>query len=250
MSSGITALVRDDCQRVARERYETLSALSETCLVVTGGTGFVGTWLAELIAYLNDAHRFNTRLVLVSGRASNFGAKAPHLAAREDITLIERDVRGVLELPEDITYEPVVTYHPTLITPPDHPLASKKAVTLKEISPFGLILPPRHLSTWRMVDLVFSQHHVPYHVALEAGGWEIIKKYVELGMGISIVTDVCLTGGEKLAAIPLEKYFPKRSYGIVLRKNKFLSPQAQRFIDMMHEHFKIEEQSMEEDPAS
>jgi DNA-binding transcriptional LysR family regulator len=88
-----------------------------------------------------------------------------------------------------------------------------------------------------MVDLVFRQHNASYHVALEAGGWEIIKKYVELGLGISIVTDVCLRENDNVARMPLGHYFPQRSYGIVLRRGKFLSPQARRFIEMMDSKF-------------
>ena len=77
----------------------------------------------------------------------------------------------------------------------------------------------------------------PIHesVTLEAGGWEVIKKYVELGMGISIVTDICLTGSEKLVRIPLNQYFPQRGYGLVLRKGRFLSPQARRFVEILNE---------------
>ena len=65
----------------------------------------------------------------------------------------------------------------------------------------------------------------------------MIKKYVEIGLGISIVTDVCLTGEEQVATIPLDEYFPKRSYGIVQRRGKFLSPQAKRFLEIMQEVF-------------
>lgn len=173
--------------------------------------------------------------------------KLHNVTGRDGLAMMRADevdmaIGSMLEIPDDITYEPVVTYKPFLITPLDHPLANKTDIRLEDIVPYGLILPPRHLSTWRIVELVFGQHNLSYHVTLEAGGWEIIKKYVELGMGISIVTGVCLTGKEKLAAIPLDKYFPTRSYGIVLRKSKFLSPQASRFIDMMHEHFRSAEQ--------
>jgi len=115
------------------------------------------------------------------------------------------------------------------------PLAAQSKVTLEDISHYGLILPPRHLSTWNMVKYVFQQHNLTFKVTLEAGGWEVIKKYVELGMGISIVTDICLTGGEDLVRIPLNQYFPQRGYGLVLRKGKFLSPQAQRFVELLHE---------------
>ena len=142
-------------------------------------------------------------------------------------------VGSMIDVPEDITYQPIFTYDPMLITALDHPLAKKKKVTLEDIAPCGLILPPRHLSTWHIVDLVFHQHGLDYRVVLEAGGWEVIKKFVELGLGVSIVTSICLKGDEKLAAIPLKDYFPQRSYGVVMRKGKFLSPQACSFIELM-----------------
>jgi len=172
----------------------------------------------------------------------NIRLKLHNVTGRDGLAMLRADevdfaVGSMIEVPEDISYRPVVTYNPTLITSLDHPLAKKAAVTLADISPYGLILPPRHLSTWRIVDLVFQQHNLTYNVALEAGGWEVIKKYVELGLGISIVTDVCLTGDEKLKAIPLNEYFPRRTYGVVLRQGRFLSPQAKRFLDIMDECF-------------
>jgi len=164
--------------------------------------------------------------------------KLHNVTGRDGLAMLRADtadfaVGSMLDVPEDIVYHPVVSYDPTLITPLDHPLASKKPLELTDISPYGLILPPRHLSTWAMVETVFRQHNVPYHVALEAGGWEVIKKYVELGLGVSIVSGVCLTGHERVARISLTRFFPKRSYGVVYRKGKFLSPQAKRFIEMM-----------------
>ncbi|MDD3516929.1 MAG: LysR family transcriptional regulator [Chromatiales bacterium] len=176
----------------------------------------------------------------------NIRLKLHNVTGRDGLAMLRRDevdfaVGSMLEVPDEILYRPVVTYNPTLIAPLDHPLANKgEDIRLEDISPYGLILPPRHLSTWRIVDLVFRQHNLGYRVSLEAGGWEIIKKYVELGLGISIVTDVCLTGEEKLARIPLNQYFPRRSYGIVLRQGRYLSPQAKRFIEIMEDMFEIE----------
>ena len=142
-------------------------------------------------------------------------------------------VGSMLEVPDDISYEPIYTYDTVLITAKDHPLAELTQPTLEDISPYGLILPPRHLSTWGVVDLVFQQHGLDYKVTLEAGGWEVIKKYVERGLGVSIVSAICLTEKESLAVRPLGSYFPSRSYGVVLRRGKFLSPAAKRFIEMM-----------------
>jgi DNA-binding transcriptional LysR family regulator len=64
-----------------------------------------------------------------------------------------------------------------------------------------------------------------------------VKKYVELGLGISIVSGICLTGEERLAAIAVDRYFPKRTYGVILRRGKFLTPQARLFIEMMDPDF-------------
>jgi DNA-binding transcriptional LysR family regulator len=169
--------------------------------------------------------------------------KLHNVTGRDGMAMLRADqadfaVGSMLEVPDDIIYRPIFTYGPKLITPPDHPLSRREGkVTLEDISPHGLILPPHHLSTWRIVDLVFRQHRLGYRVALEAGGWEVIKKYVELGLGISIVTDVCLTGEERICALPLDDYFPARSYGIVLRRGKYLSPQAKRFIEIMDPGF-------------
>ncbi|MBL3589475.1 MAG: LysR family transcriptional regulator [gamma proteobacterium endosymbiont of Lamellibrachia anaximandri] len=168
--------------------------------------------------------------------------KLHNVTGRDGMTMLRADeadfaIGSMLEVPDDVTYEPIVNYGPALITPLGHPLADKSRVTLNDISPYGLILPPHHLSTWRMVDLVFEQHNASYKVTLEAGGWEVIKRYVENGLGISIVTDLCLTGDEKVVKIPLGEYFPDRSYGIVLRRGKFISPQSKRFLEIMREVF-------------
>jgi len=152
--------------------------------------------------------------------------------------LVDFCVGPILDTPADIEFQPVVAFDPVLITALGHPLSNLRRVTLRDISQYPLILPPRHLSTWRQVEMVFMQHRLPYEVRLEMGGWEVIKRYVELGMGISIVINVCLTGRERLEVIPVTRYFPKRTYGIVLLKGRALSPQARHFIAMFKETFK------------
>jgi DNA-binding transcriptional LysR family regulator len=144
-------------------------------------------------------------------------------------------VGPLLDIPADLEFEPVVAFDPVLITTSRHPLSKLSKVTLRQISKYPLILPPRHLSTWRQVEMVFLQHQIPYEVRMEVGGWEVIKRYVELGLGISIVMNVCLTGREKLEVIPVRKYFPQRIYGIVKLKGRPLSPQARHFIEMLRE---------------
>ncbi len=196
---------------------------------------------------LNIAANTSTILYLLPKIVANFRSRHPdvrltlHNAISADGTdLLRTDavdlaVGSMLDVPADLSYEPVYRFEAMLIAPPDHTLAGKTAITLEDLSPYPLILPPRRQITYRLVDMTFQQARVPYTVALEVGGWEIIKQYVAMGMGISIVPSICLTEADrgKLLARSLKDYFPSRSYGVVVRKGKYLSPQARAFVELI-----------------
>ena len=148
---------------------------------------------------------------------------------------VDLAVGSMLDVLADLSYTPVYSFEPMLIMPPDHPLAERTDLSLEDLSPYGLILPPKRLTTYRLIDLVFQQNRVPYTVALEVSGWEVIKQYVAMGLGISIVTSICLTEADhqRLATRSLARWFPPRSYGIVMRKGKFLSTQARAFVELI-----------------
>ncbi len=105
---NLTAPIRRDCALVAEADASCgpngLEDLRGDCLLVTGGTGFVGTWLAEMVAYLNDVHDFGIQLILTSSRARDFEVRAPHLAARADVTLLEQDARNTQEFPAHVNW--------------------------------------------------------------------------------------------------------------------------------------------------
>jgi DNA-binding transcriptional LysR family regulator len=168
---------------------------------------------------------------LVDVRLHNVTGKAGLALLREGD--VDFAVGPMLETPADITFLPLVTYEPMLITRRDHALATKKRVTLKDIARYPLILPPKCLSTHRFVESVFAEHELEHDVKLEVGGYDVIKRYVELGLGISIVMSHCLSGADHLHAVPLTRYFPSRTYGVVLRKDKQLSPAATKFVETL-----------------
>ncbi len=159
-----------------------------------------------------------------------------NVTGRDGLAMIREDevdfaIGSMLDVPSDITYEPMYSFDPALIMPIGHELADKKHIRLKDIAPYGLILPPRRLTTWRMVDRIFQQHGVPLSVVLEVGGWEVIKRYVELDFGISITTGICLRKADPLVVRNMSRYFPKRTYGTVIRRGKHLSLAARAFLD-------------------
>ena len=199
---------------------------------------------------LDIAAGTSTILYLLPGIVEAFRHRHPDVRLRlhnvtgaGGLTLLRSDavdfaVGSMLEVPADLDYAPVYNFEPMLILPPGHPLADKPDLTLQDLSPYGLILPPQRLTTYRLVDLVFQRNRVPYTVALEVGGWEVIKQYVAMGLGISIVTAVCLTDADRarLSVRSLSAYFPSRSYGVVVRKGKYLSAQARTFVELIRPH--------------
>lgn len=104
MNPNMSKSVRKDCDEVTASSIPLLSKLKGECIFITGGTGFMGTWLVEMVTFLNDIYGFNTRLILLSDRATNFSAKVPHLAMRKDVELVERDIRNLIEIPDEVTY--------------------------------------------------------------------------------------------------------------------------------------------------
>jgi DNA-binding transcriptional LysR family regulator len=214
----------DGLEGAFRERLRGLDAGE---LNVAAGSSTILYLLPRIVSAFREAHD-DVRLTLHNVT----GAGGLDLLRSDAVDLA---VGSMLDVPADLGYTPAYRFEPMLITPPDHPLAGKREIELADLSPYGLILPPQRLTTYRLVDLVFQQNRVPYTVALEVGGWEVIKQYVAMGMGISIVTAICLTDADRqrLAARSLARFFPSRSYGVVMRKGKFLSPQARAFVELI-----------------
>jgi len=196
---------------------------------------------------LNVAANSSTILYLLPRIVEAFRAQHPdvrltlHPAISADgADLLRADavdlaVGSMLDVPADLSYEPVYRFEPMLIVPRGHPLAGKRDLELHDLSPHPLILPPKRQVTYRLIDLVFQKNRVPYTVALELTGWEVIKQYVAMGMGISIVSSICLSDAdrERLAVRPLSEWFPPRTYGVIVRKGKYLSPQARAFVELI-----------------
>ena len=172
--------------------------------------------------------QYTRKFPLVDVRLHNVTGKAGLAFLRSGD--VDFAVGPMLDTPHDIEFHPLVSYEPMLITRLDHPLTQRKRITLKDICKYPLILPPKNQSTYRFVESVFTQHSLDYDVKLEVGGYDVIKRYVELGLGISIVISHCLSENENLWKFSVSRWFSKRSYGVVLRKGKRLSPQAQRFV--------------------
>lgn len=98
------ALVRADAEAVLNGRIDQLEALRGQQLYVSGGTGFLGTWLLELVAVLNERHAFGTKVTVFSRNARRFAQGWPHLGQLDWVHFQEGDIRYLSELPRDTRY--------------------------------------------------------------------------------------------------------------------------------------------------
>jgi len=93
-------IIQQDIGHVIQVVGDSLNRLRGKRLLVTGGTGFIGTWLLETVSQINEEWDQPCRVYVPTRNPEGFARKAPHLAARLDITLLPGDVCS-FEYPDD-----------------------------------------------------------------------------------------------------------------------------------------------------
>jgi DNA-binding transcriptional LysR family regulator len=121
----------------------------------------------------------------------------------------------------------------SLVFPKNHPLESFKAIRLRDIARFGMILPEAGTTTRNTIEAAFSKKKVTPNVAMEVAYIETIKGLVKAGLGISILPDKAveqeISGGILVKANIQDTDF-SRNLGVVYLKDKFLSRPAVEFL--------------------
>ena len=97
-------IIRQDLTAAFEGHEGVLEPLRGGHLLITGGTGFVGTWLAEAAAFLNDERGFDLHPILMARETDAFDAALPHLARRPEFRLVRGDVRGLRDLPAEVQW--------------------------------------------------------------------------------------------------------------------------------------------------
>ena len=145
-----------------------------------------------------------------------------------DIILAAMDVA-----PPDVDFQRVFVSRPMLITPEDHPLAGRESVDIDEIAGYPMVGHAPGTCVQRLADPIMRLRGVAPNVAVEVDGWGAIKRYVESGLGIAFVPEVCLTGDDRVWRIPIGELAPRRRYGAMTRRDGLMSLAASRFLRIL-----------------
>ncbi len=128
----------------------------------------------------------------------------------------------------------------TLIAPIGHPLLQRHSVQLEDIARWPLILSSPESSVRRKVEQALKGQGLSYDVVLEMDNTELIKRYVEVGLGLALSSDFAsLTrDSEKIGVISLDHLFSDSIIGVSTLKGKFMPRSAKDFMDMLVDRLK------------
>lgn len=135
------------------------------------------------------------------------------------------------KIPSGLDYQTLFKTGMKLISPPGNPFHLDNPPTMKQIAaaPF-IAFPSTSTITQFLVD-VFRKRKMSLNVIQVLNNFEMVKKYVQLGLGIAILDEYAIAPEDKnLLILDLGEDFPPRDYGLILRNRKYLPPQADAFI--------------------
>ena len=93
-------LLNNDLQHILTHTRDLWEELRGGRLFITGGTGFVGTWLLESFVDANQKLGLDAKVVVLSRNPDAFHKKAPHLTSLESVQFLQGDVRE-FEFPKE-----------------------------------------------------------------------------------------------------------------------------------------------------
>ena len=120
-----------------------------------------------------------------------------------------------------------------VIVPPNHPWATVKRISLKRLAEQPFIAFQAGLSIRQALDRVFAQAHVQLHTAYTFDNVELIKRAVEVGLGVAIVprkTVASETLTKTLHQLEVQEGPLEHPMGILTRKHAQRPVPAQKLI--------------------
>lgn len=123
-----------------------------------------------------------------------------------------------------------------VVTPPDHPLARKRGLSLADLDGEAFIAFDRDIPTRKLIDRLLRRSGATVRHVMEQDNIETIKRSVEAGLGISILPAPALKSevrARTLIARRVQEGPLVREVGAIYVRRRPLSPAAQAFSKLL-----------------
>ena len=119
-----------------------------------------------------------------------------------------------------------------LITPKQNSFKIGSKPALQKIAEAPFICFPGSSTITSLIKKRFEKEGLALNEIMVLNNYDSVKKYVALGQGLAILDDYAVSkeDEESLNVLPLDRFFQKRTYRLIVRKRKYLPPAAKAFI--------------------
>jgi LysR family transcriptional regulator, cyn operon transcriptional activator len=149
---------------------------------------------------------------------------------------------GLATLPvrhRDLVCQGLFGRRDVLICPPGHALAGRKHVHLKTLAQYPLLVLERGSTSRQLLEEVFRSAGLELKTAMNLGGIEVIKRFVQIGLGLALVPRFAV-GAEVeqglVVAVQVQG-LARRAVGLVEHRGRRRSPAAEAFVNLLQVHF-------------
>jgi len=149
----------------------------------------------------------------------------------------EADIGVATEALADVTKLdsfPYYTWHHIVIVPVGHPLEKVQPLTLQALAEYPIVTYHEGLTGRTKINRAFADAGITPDIVMSALDADVIKTYVELGMGIGIIASMAFNPAKDtdLHLLKCEHLFDANTTYIALRRGHYLRSFAYRFIEL------------------
>ena len=169
------------------------------------------------------------------------------LAGQADLGLVAFPAKRTGLVIEDFWRDKLV-----LICHPDHPLAERRRVRLRDLEGEKFISFEPDLPTRKVIDRLLREQGVRIEHTMEFDNIETVKRAVEIENGISLVPQTSVADEARngsLVAIEVESLDMWRPLGVMYRRHRAISPAQQQFVALLKEPRWLAEEGLEDKAA-
>ncbi|MCW2473828.1 MULTISPECIES: HTH-type transcriptional regulator CysB [unclassified Symbiopectobacterium] len=143
-----------------------------------------------------------------------------------------------LHLYDDLIMLPCYHWNRAVVVKPDHPLATKKDITIEELAAYPIVTYTFGFTGRSELDTAFNRAGLTPRIVFTATDADVIKTYVRLGLGVGVIANMAVDPRTEtdLVTINANSIFSYSTTKIGFRRSTFLRSYMYDFIQRFAPH--------------